>query len=113
MPLVREDSEPCVVGAELPGVLLRGRVVRELRDRTALDVDAIEVVLLGAAAVLREYDALVRAIPGEARTECPRHLAVTYLPRLLGREVHHVELHPAGLVPVERNVVAVPRNDRQ
>ena len=113
MPLVREDGEPLVVGAELPGVLLRGRVVRELRDRAGLHVDAIEVVLLGAAAVLREHDALVRAVPGEARAQRARHLTVAHLPRLARREIHHVELHAAGLVPVERDTVALPRNDRQ
>ena len=113
MPLVREHGDPRVVGAELRDVFLRGRIVRELRDRAGPDVDAVEVVLLGPAAVLREHDVAVRAVPGEARPQRARHLAVTDLPRLARGEVHHVELHATALVPVERHAVAFPRDGRE
>src|SRR5207249_3255777 len=72
-----------------------------------------EVVLLVAAGVLGEDDALVVTAPGEARAERRGHLAVAHLPHLLGREVHHVELYAACLVPIEGDPIALPGHRRK
>ena len=108
MALVGEHADPLIVGAELDDELLCVRIVGELGHLRCGDVDLVEVVLLVAAGVLREHDALVVAAPGEAGAERGRDLTVADLARLFGREVHDVELHATGLVPVEGDLVALP-----
>src|SRR6185503_17261302 len=113
VPFVRENGEPLVIRAELPGVFLSRRIVRELCHSSRFHVDPIEIVLLGPTGILREHDAAIRPVPGEAGTQRARNLAVADLSRLPRREIHDVELHLAGLVPVEGDTVALPRNGRE
>ena len=111
--LVRHDREPLVVGAELNCVLLRGGVVRELRHLARFDLDLVEVVLLVPCRVLAERDEAVVAAPSETGAHGPRHLAVTDLAHSLRRKVHHVELDAARFVPIEGDLVALPRDERK
>src|SRR5437899_3658751 len=113
MPLVRDHGQPLVGGTELAGVLFRGGIIRQLCDCFRFDVDLVEIVMLVPAGVLSERDETVVAAPREPGAHRARHLAVADLAHRLCREVHHVELDPPRLIPVERHFVALPRDLRE
>src|ERR1043165_432271 len=97
---------------ELDRMLLGLRVVRELAHRATVHVDDVDVVLLVAAGVLAERDLAVVARPGEPGPQRARRLAVADLSHLLRSQVEDVQLHAAGLVPVEGDLITLPRHDR-
>src|SRR5438132_14168809 len=75
--LVRHDREPLVVGAELNCVLLRGGLVRELRNLARFDLDLVEVVLLVPCRVLAVRDEEVVYAPSETVSHGPGSLRGT------------------------------------
>src|SRR5439155_1575699 len=77
--LVGNHREPLVVGTELDGVLLRRRVVCQLRDRSGRDVDRIDIVLLVAGGVLAECDRPIVTTPRDPGAHRARDFAVAYL----------------------------------
>ncbi len=94
-------------------MLLGGGVARELNDLARFDLDLVKIVLLVAAGILAERDKTVVAAAGEPRAHGTRDLAVAHLAHDLRRQIHDVELDAPGLVPVEADLVALPRDLRK
>ena len=105
---VGQHCQPGIVRGELDRDLLRLWGVSELGDGACTCVDCIQVVLLVPVPVLGKHDRGAIAAPDEPGPQRPRYLAVAHLAGRAVGQLGRVQLHPSGLIPVERESFLIP-----